>query len=65
MCPYRGTRCTPLVQRVSLCIDVVTRSKDGKGSVLFVWCDIGNLQYDVVSYGVAQMPHTGRATLFF
>jgi hypothetical protein len=64
-CPLGGARCTPLIQRVSLCIDVVTRSMAGKGRVLFMWCGVVNLYYDVVSPGEAQIAHTVRATVFF
>jgi hypothetical protein len=64
-CPYRGARCTPLVQRVGQCVFVVMRSLDGKGIILFVYCEIGNLQYDVASFGDAQIPHPGRAPFSF
>jgi hypothetical protein len=56
---------TPLVQRVSLCIDVVTRSMEGKGRVLFVRCGVGNLYSDVASPGETQIAHTVRATVLF
>jgi hypothetical protein len=60
-----GARFTPLVQRVSLCIDMATRSMAGKGKVHFVRCGVGNSYYDVVSPGEAQIAHTVRATLLF
>jgi hypothetical protein len=64
----RGTLplwCTTLVQSVVQCEFVVKRSLDGKGLVLFLYCDIDNLQYDVASFGDAHMPHPGRAPFSF
>jgi hypothetical protein len=63
-CPLGGARCTPLVQRVSLCIDVATRSMAGKGTVHFMRCGVGNSYYDVASPGEAQIAHTVYATVF-
>jgi hypothetical protein len=60
-----GARFTPLVQRVSLYIDVTTCSMAGKGRVQFVRYGVGNLYSDVASPGEAQINHTVRDKVLF